>query len=67
MQLITTSIRSVSGGDGGGGGRSSSLIFLEHPLEREFTSFFVHMTARVCGVPSPLIEPKMCREEKELT
>ena len=39
------------GGDNGGGsdGWSPSLIFLEQPLEREFTSFFLQMTARVCG------------------
>ena len=34
---------------GGGGGWSSSSIFLEQPLEREFTPFFLQMTARVCG------------------
>ena len=46
------------GGGGGGGGWSPSSIFLEQPLEREITLFFVQMTARVCGggVPSPLIE-----------
>ena len=44
---------------------SSSPIFLEQPLEREFTPFFLQMTARVCGgVPSPLIEPIMGREGK---
>ena len=39
-------------GDGGGGGNGSwtpSSIFLEHSLEREFTRFFLQMTARVCG------------------
>ena len=36
-------------GDGGGGSWSSSLIFLEQPLEREFTPFFLQMMARVCG------------------
>ena len=47
------------GGGGGGGSRSPSPIFLEQPLEREFTPFFLQMMARVCGgVPSPLIEPK---------
>ena len=50
-----------SGSCGGGrdGGWSSSPIFLEQPLEREFTPFFLQMTARVLGggVPSPLIEP----------
>ena len=53
---------------GGGGGWSSSPIFLEQPLEREFTPFFLQMTARVCGgrggVPSPLIEPITGRERK---
>ena len=50
---------------GGGGGWSSSPIFLEQPLEREFTPFFLQMTARVCGgVPSPLIEPLVGRERK---
>ena len=47
----------LSGGRGGGmkacsggdGGWSPSLIFLEQPLEREFTPFFLQMTARVCG------------------
>ena len=54
------------GGDGGGGGGwSPSPIFLEQPLEREFTPFFLQMTARVCGgVPSPLIEPLVGREGK---
>ena len=53
------------GGGGGGGCRSPSLIFLEQPLEREFTPFFLQMTARVCGrVPSPLIEPIVGRERK---
>ena len=51
------------GGGGGGGGWSLSLIFLEQPLERENTPFFLQMTARVCGwVPSHLIEPIMGRE-----
>ena len=60
------STRSCCGGDGGRGGCwSPSLIFLEQPLEREFTLFFLQMTTRVCGgVPSPLIEPKMGRERK---
>ena len=48
----------AGGGGGGGGGWSPSPIFLELPLEREFTPFFLPMTGRVCGgVPSPLIEP----------
>ena len=37
------------GGGGGGGGWSSSPIFLEQPLEREFTPYFLQMTVRVCG------------------
>ena len=52
---------------GGGGGWSSSPIFLEQPLDREFTPFFLQMTPRVCGgggVPSPLIEPIVGRERK---
>ena len=50
---------------GGGGDWSPSLIFLEQPLEREGTPFFLQMTDRVCGgVPSPLIEPIMGREGK---
>ena len=43
------------GGDGGteacgsgGGGWTPSLAFLEQPLEREITPFFLRMTARVC-------------------
>ena len=60
-------------GDGGGGGTeacgggdwTSSTAFLEKPLERESTPFFLQMTAMVCGwVPSPLIEPIMGREGK---
>ena len=44
------------GGDSsGGGGRSPSSIFLEQPLEREFTHFFIQMTARVCGRSLPLL------------
>ena len=34
---------------GGGGGWSPSLIFLEQPLERENTPFFLQMTATVYG------------------
>ena len=53
------------GGGGGGGGWSSSPIFLEQPLERGFTPFFLQMTARVFGgVPSPLIEPIVGQERK---
>ena len=53
------------GGGGGGGGWSPSLLFLEQPLEREETPFFLQMMARVCGgVPSPLIEPIVGRERK---
>ena len=56
------------GGGGGGSGWSPSLIFLEQPLERERTPFFLQMTARVCGgVPSPLIEPIVGRERKRPT
>ena len=52
-------------GGSSGGGRSSSPIFLEQPLEREFTPFFLQMTAKVCGgVPSLLIEPIVGREMK---
>ena len=57
----------IGSGRGGGGGRSLSAIFREQPLQREFTPFFLQITARVCGrggVPSPLIELKMSREEK---
>ena len=53
------------GGGGGGSGWSSSLFFLEQPLEWEFTPFFLQMMARVSGgVPSPLIEPIVGRERK---
>ena len=52
-------------GGGGGGGWSPFLIFLEQPLERENTPFFLQMTARVCGgIPSSLIEPIMGQEGK---
>ena len=41
---------SCGGVDGGRGScRSPSSIFLEKPLEREFTPFFLQMTARVWG------------------
>ena len=57
--------RCGGGGGDGGGGWSPSLIFLEQPLERESSLFFLQMTARVCGgVPSPLIEPIVGRERK---
>ena len=63
-----TAARGIVGGSGGGGGGSwsPSLIFLEQPLERENTPFFLQMTARVCGggVPFLLIEPIMGRERK---
>ena len=36
-------------GGGGGGGWTPSPAFLEQPLEREITPFFLQMTARVCG------------------
>ena len=44
-----------TGSCGGGGGWSPSLIFLEQPLEREFTPFFLQMTARVCRGSLPLL------------
>ena len=57
--------RSGGGRRGGGGGWTPSPAFLEQPLEREITPFFVQMTARICGgVPSPLIEPIMGRDGK---
>ena len=38
------------GGSGGGdGGWTPSPAFLEQPLERESTPFFLQMMARVCG------------------
>ena len=55
-------------GGGDDGGWTPSSAFLEQPLERESTPFFLQMTARVCGgVPSPLIEPIMGREGKAPT
>ena len=36
-------------GGGSGGGWTPSPAFLEQPLEREITLFFLQMTARVCG------------------
>ena len=46
-------------GGGGNDGWTPFPAFLEQPLERESTHFFLQMTARVCwgggGVPSPLI------------
>ena len=61
--------RRCGGGGGtvacGGGGWTPSPAFVEQPLEREITPFFIQMMARVCGgVPSPLIEPIMGREGK---
>ena len=41
--------RSDGGRRGGGGGWTPSPAFLEQPLEREITPFFLQMTARVCG------------------
>ena len=41
-----------SGGNcrgGGSGGWTPSPAFLEQPLEKEITPFFLQMTARVCG------------------
>ena len=53
------------GGGGGNGGWTPSLVFLEQPLERESTPFFLQIIARVCGgVPSPLIEPIIGQEGK---
>ena len=44
---------------GSGGGNDSgwtpSPAFLEQPLERESTPFFLQMTARVCGGSLPLL------------
>ena len=38
------------GGDGGDDdGWTPSPTFLEQPLEREITPFFLQMTAKVCG------------------
>ena len=34
---------------GGNGGWTLSPAFLEQPLERDNTPFFLQMTARVCG------------------
>ena len=60
--------RCGDGGGGGDGGWSPSLIFLEQPLARESSLFFLQMTARVFGgVPSPLIEPIVGREGKRPT
>ena len=42
-------------GGGGGGGWTPSPAFLEQPLEREITPFFLQMTARVCGGSLPLL------------
>ena len=36
-------------GSGGDGGWTPFPAFLEQPLERESTPFFLQMTARVCG------------------
>ena len=38
---------------GGGGGWIPFPAFLEQPLEREITPFFLQMTARVCGGGGP--------------
>ena len=43
------------GGGGGGGGWTPSPAFLEQPLERESTPFFLQMTAKVCGGSLPLL------------
>ena len=39
----------------GGGDWTTSPAFLEQPLERESTPFFLQMTARVCGGSLPLL------------
>ena len=39
----------VCGDGGGGGGWTPSPAFLEQPLKREITPFFLQMTDRVCG------------------
>ena len=58
-------VGATSGGGGDDGDWTPSSAFLEQPLEREITPFFLQMTARVCGgVPSPLIEPIISREGK---
>ena len=63
--ILVAGERSGGGRRDGGGGWTPSPAFLEQPLERENTPFFLQMTARVCGgVPSPLIEPIMSREGK---
>ena len=57
----------MAGARSGGGddGWTPSPAFLEKPLEREITPFFLQMMARVCGgVPSSLTEPIMGREGK---
>ena len=41
------------GGGGDDGGWTPSPAFLEQPLERESTPFFLQMTARVCGGGGP--------------
>ena len=43
------------GGGGGDGGWTPSPAFLEQPLEREITPFFLQMTASVCGGSLPLL------------
>ena len=39
----------------GGDGWTPSSAFLEQPLEREITPFFIQITARVCGGSLPLL------------
>ena len=54
----------LGGGHGGGtwwcGGNGSSwspsLIFLAKPLERENTSLYLQMTARICGLDDPCMD-----------
>ena len=43
------------GGGGSHGDWTPSPVFLEQPLEREITPFFLQMTARVCGGSLPLL------------
>ena len=54
------------GGDSSGdGGWTPSSTFLEQSLKREFTPFFLQVTAKICGgVAFPLIEPKLGQEGK---
>ena len=75
VALAVVMLVSLVGARGGGGtrlccgGRSPSSIFLEQPLQREFTPFFLQMMARVCeggGVGSfpLLLSPKWTERGK---